>query len=97
MVAAGVRDGRYRYHALTTDGRVATYPYLYFFAGDGSWNLRAESGTVSGGTVATTTGGALPDAGGAWESYFGALCAPHPVIVRHTAAYTMPEGGWARA
>ena len=94
MVAAGVRGGKYRYHPLNADGRILAYPYLYFFAEDGSWNLRAASGTASGGTIAITTGDALPDAGGVWESYYGALREPHPVILRHTPAYTMPGGGW---
>ena len=94
LVAAGRREGRYRYHPLDADGTVMEYPYLYFFAEDGSWNLRAESGTASGGTIGTTTGGALPDARGTWAPYYGALREPHPVILRHTPAYTMPEGGW---
>jgi len=89
LIAAGVRDGRYRYHPLTKDGLVATYPYLYFFAEDGSWNLRTESGTASGGTIATTSGGALPDVAGGWTSYYGALNEPHPIITRHTPAFTV--------
>jgi len=40
---AGQRDGRYRYHPLQ-DGKVQPYPYIYFYKGDCSWNLRAKSG-----------------------------------------------------
>ena len=123
LVAAGARDGRYRYHPLrppsgsmvpggsaagATDAlgctsrrgrrsRIASYPYLYYHAADDSWNLRAESGTAEGGTIAfARCGGAphvAPVAGCPWESYFGALREPHPLIVGHTGAYSYAGAG----
>ena len=74
------------------------YPYIYFFKDDSTWNLRTESGTASGGTVGSIRcqdgdNSLIPPLNREWDSYYGALNAPHPVIVRHTPSYTLRQRG----